>query len=87
MLHALSESFRQVQPFHPRDRGARHARWTLSPALRERGLPGGVQPGRFAALPAVAAMLELVNVESDALALAGERASAGAVLNARETAR
>jgi len=43
----------------------------FSPALPERGLPGGVQPARFGAMPAAASMVELVEMEGDALALAG----------------
>src|SRR5215469_6258666 len=37
----------------------------------DRGLPGRVQPVRLGALPPVTTVLELVDVEVDALALAG----------------
>src|SRR5690242_18805014 len=49
----------------------RSCRCHRSPALPERGLPGGVQPVRFGTMPAVASMVELVEMEGDALALAG----------------
>ena len=58
--------------FRPRERDARPTRWAFSPAPRERSLPGGVQPVRYGAMPTVAPVLELVGVEGDPLALAGQ---------------